>query len=382
MNHLSPAPAISDGSPPPDEPWRDLEAGAAEPAFSAARPWLRAALERLPEKRRPRLIAAYDENRTLISLCGIAPALCAGGVHIATTRWTSFFCHGVPLIAGKDPHAATRALLSALREAGAQVAEFPSIPAAGPFAQALRALSHRGEIRLAVMDTWHRAMLDATQAEEDWWRGQLRRRRRKEWQRLQRRLAERGETRFETLPPDAPLDPWLDDFLLLEASGWKGRAGTALASDPALAAFVRHALAGLHAEKRLRFWRLRHRGRTIASLFGMRHGRSLLLGKIAYDESMGAFSPGGLVTLHATRSLLADPAIEMADSCAVPDHPMIDHIWKQRLAMADFLVTLPGADPRLAGWLSRMEHARHQARGWLKQVWRGLRQTLRRRGQT
>ena len=28
------------------------------------------------------------------------------------------------------------------------------------------------------------------------------------------------------------------------------------------------------------------------------------------------------------------------DSCATPDHPMIDHVWRERLALSDRLIAL------------------------------------------
>ena len=31
-------------------------------------------------------------------------------------------------------------------------------------------------------------------------------------------------------------------------------------------------------------------------------------------------------------------SIARVDSCATADHPMIDHIWRERLALADLLV--------------------------------------------
>jgi hypothetical protein len=42
--------------------------------------------------------------------------------------------------------------------------------------------------------------------------------------------------------------------------------------------------------------------------------------------------------LEATKALLAAPGLARVDSCAAPDHPMIDHIWHERLPLADRLV--------------------------------------------
>ena len=49
------------------------------------------------------------------------------------------------------------------------------------------------------------------------------------------------------------------------------------------------------------------------------------------------------LVLDLSQDLLSDESIARADSCATADHPMIDHIWRERLPLADLLVRI-GAD--------------------------------------
>ena len=51
------------------------------------------------------------------------------------------------------------------------------------------------------------------------------------------------------------------------------------------------------------------------------------------------------LTLELTRYLCADPAIRLVDSTAAPDHPMINPIWRGRLAIGDVLIPLRRRDP-------------------------------------
>ena len=44
--------------------------------------------------------------------------------------------------------------------------------------------------------------------------------------------------------------------------------------------------------------------------------------------------------MDLTEALLADECIASANSCATPDHPMIDHLWAERLDLVDWLVAL------------------------------------------
>src|SRR5262245_38692797 len=59
----------------------------------------------------------------------------------------------------------------------------------------------------------------------------------------EKRLCERGVVAWRTLEPGQEAGPWIEDFLALEASGWKGRAGSAFAWSDANARFARAALA-------------------------------------------------------------------------------------------------------------------------------------------
>src|SRR5262249_35102204 len=62
---------------------------------------------------------------------------------------------------------------------------------------------------------------------------------RKKLRQYRRRLEEKGIVAFDVATKPAVVEAAFDHFLTLEAAGWKGRAGTALLSDPADAAFAR-----------------------------------------------------------------------------------------------------------------------------------------------
>ena len=93
----------------------------------------------------------------------------------------------------------------------------------------------------------------------------------------------------------------------------------------------------------------------------LRQGRRAYYFKIAYDERVAKLSPGVQLTLDLTQRLCADASIDDVDSIAVARHPMIDHVWRDRLAVADLLVpTHSGALPGLvlAGAISGRRAAR------------------------
>ena len=88
--------------------------------------------------------------------------------------------------------------------------------------------------------------------------------------------------------------------------------------------------------------------------------------KTAYDERFARFSPG----VHLTRALaerqLADAAVQITDSCAMADHPMIDRLWPDRLAMFDLLIGVDPARTRAFPGAVRRERFARAARAALK----------------
>jgi hypothetical protein len=115
------------------------------------------------------------------------------------------------------------------------------------------------------------------------------------------------------------------------------------------------AVAGLAAQGQASVACLVHAGRTIAADIVLRSGEGAWMWKVAYDEAFAQASPGVLLALDATRTLLADPTLAWCDSCAAPDHPMIDRVWAERRTIVDRLMTIePGFDFALARRLEPM----------------------------
>ena len=190
---------------------------------------------------------------------------------------------------------------------------------------------------VAVLKTWQRAALNVKGGFEDWLNANFETKRRKEFKRLRNRLGEQGVLKA-TSSPTGDAGAFIGEFMKLEATGWKGSRGTALARQPAIASAARQALSALHRAGKLRFWSLELDGKTIASLFAYVDGNKAALGKITYDEAFSKYSPGVLLILDATEDIFAEGTISEVDSSAMPDHPMIDRIWRNRIAMADVMV--------------------------------------------
>jgi len=173
---------------------------------------------------------------------------------------------------------------------------------------------------------------------------------RKELRRQRKRLADGGVLTSQTATAAPGLNGALCDFLALEASGWKGRSGTAAQSNGDIRRFVETAVTALASQGKASVSWLALNGHAIAAIVTLKSGDAAWSWKIAYDESYARYSPGVQLLLDVTHDLLNDTRISYADSCATPDHPMIDHIWRERLVLSDRLMSVgPGSAVSFAG---------------------------------
>jgi hypothetical protein len=177
--------------------------------------------------------------------------------------------------------------------------------------------------------------------------------------RQRRRLEDIAPVTGATTTNESDVEAALKDFMVLEASGWKGLAGTAIATNPAIKDFVQKAVAGLAAEGHARIDRLFLNGTAIAATVTLASGDTAWCWKIGYNEGLARSSPGVQLVCDLTENLLAQPTPLRVDSCAAPGHPMIDHVWRERLAMSDRLIALrPSAVPFfVARWIETLRRS-------------------------
>jgi CelD/BcsL family acetyltransferase involved in cellulose biosynthesis len=244
----------------------------------------------------------------------------------------------------------------------------PYFPAAGPVGQAFDAALARRHGESISLARHERALLAPAGAREHYLDHAMGAKKRKELRRQRKRLAEAGALVSDTVRDPAAIAAALADFLALEAAGWKGRAGTAARADDSVRAFMEKAVTGLARDGKARIDRLSTGGAPIAAIVTLQSGATAWCWKIAYDEAFARSSPGVLLLLDVTQALLDDPTIAGADSCATADHPMIDHVWRERVGLADRLVRL-GPQGRFAfAAACRLERLRRTAIAGVKRL--------------
>ncbi|UQA59024.1 GNAT family N-acetyltransferase [Polyangium aurulentum] len=183
--------------------------------------------------------------------------------------------------------------------------EVPRLPADSPTVGALaRAYAGRGVVVQRPARPYPFVPLDPSWVEPE---AHLTPRRRSDLRRARRHAERMGALSCAIVAPSPDeVGPLLDEAFRVEASGWKGRACTALALDTAIGSFFRKYAAEAAGRGLLRVGLLRIGDRAAAMQLAVQHGDRYWLLKIGYDEAFAPASPGLLLLCESLRRAAAD----------------------------------------------------------------------------
>lgn len=359
--------------------WKDLCVRALEPNIFLDPDFALPLFQHARPPREPRFLLVWAENGPanfgrLLGLFAIDRPRWPGGLtrsclHDQTSS-------GMPLV---DRDRSPEVIAAALARLGtgdrrSAALILPSVIRDGPFAAAVRQVCETSSRALVVLEERSRAVLPRPAHGDDRIACFASARRRKQHARKARRLAEAGTRTLTSARTPSEVAVATERFLELEYRSWKGARGTALLSNPALATFARTMTRLLSVDGRCRIDALEIDGRPIAIGIVLSDDDRAYFWKIAFDEAFGAFSPGVQLALDVTQTQLADASVELTDSCAEPDNPMIDRLWPDRITMVDLLVGVPAGRRR---WhfqaLLAVERSRRALRHRAKMIYLRLR---------
>ena len=256
--------------------------------------------------------------------------------HVLQILATDFLPDGTPLLDPSAPEETCQILFQTLCDPALQlpaIIDFRFLRTESPTAKFLFKAAGSLDLQSDASNRHQRASLGQTSCE-------MTKKRRKEQARQRRRLGELGELTFHSTRAPCAMIDCFENHLALELSGWKGRRGTALYNNKSSASFSRHFVGELAKEGICEISSLKLDDRTIASLVLLGTDPRVLTWKIAYDETLSAYSPGVQLALHVTSQLQQRKDFQLADSLAVANHPMIDHLWHERISITDWTVAL------------------------------------------
>ncbi|HEU0025134.1 MAG TPA: GNAT family N-acetyltransferase [Thermoleophilaceae bacterium] len=244
---------------------------------------------------------------------------------------------GTPLVAQGHEDALPELLLDGLKGRLSGVAMVDQVPRASGAWAALADSLVVGDLVAVARRDFERAAFDpsvhGTQLP-------LSSKRRANLRRTRRRLEERlgADAEFVQLEAD---ERNIRRFLELEASGWKGNAGTAVAAQPEHAVFFadlcwRFALAG-----RLELTAIRCAGRTVAMATMLTSRDCRFAFKLAFDEEFRQQAPGTQLIVEVAEHC-SKSDVGLIDSCSDPENDTMNRLWPDRRPLVSVVLARPG----------------------------------------
>ncbi|MBD0413549.1 GNAT family N-acetyltransferase [Oryzicola mucosus] len=291
------------------------------------------------------------------------------GVTVMRTWSSPFGPLGMPLIDRDDPEGVVEDLISIMSRPHLKLPSvfvLPDIRLDGPVARMLRSVAETGGLPLVITSKVERPFLHSDLDGDAYLRRAISPHHYRNLARLKRRLSEQGVVEHVTARSPNDIRPAVETFLTLEASGWKGRARSAMVNDRLRAAFAREAIHGLAERDKCRIHQLTLDGRVIASLVVFVEAGVAYSWKTAYDESLSAYSPGVLLVAEVTRQHLEDPNIDMTDSCTVPDHPVMSRLWTERRPIGTMVIGMRPNTDRITRQAASQLHLYRETRNMMR----------------
>jgi len=354
------------------EAWRALAARALEPNVFFE-PGFALALARHGATH-PRLVAIWRDGsrRELVGLFPLA-ATTRGLAHIWRDAQTPL---ATPLIDRDFADSALRALFAHLRKTERAVGlVLPRVMQSGATLRAITFAAGDSGRDVETLCAFERAALFAGSDADALARRGASNHALRELYRRRRRLEERGAVAFDLIGDPSGLENALEEFLALEASGWKASRG-ALSRDPNLTQFARKATQRMARSGQCMIARLALDGQPLAIGIVFQSGERAYFWKIAFDERFRAFAPGIDLAHRLTGMLASRDDIALTDSCAIAHHPMIDRFWPDRIGVCDVALALDAE--RLAAFRAACAVERFR-RGLRERVKRFVNGALRRK---
>jgi CelD/BcsL family acetyltransferase involved in cellulose biosynthesis len=314
--------------------------------FFSAR-FLAPAIPRLDERQVRTALIRDDQNgrsriRLLMPFSVEKPGF-AMGPSILRVWSNPFGPLGTPLVDAEDAAETIDNLLEALGNPASKlpgVLVLPDLRMDGPVAKLLRAVAINRDLPLTVTNLTQRPMLDSMEDGQTYLAQSIGKSHLRDMRRQMRLLQQHGRLDYSVARQPRDIETRMEEFLALEASGWKGRKRSAMVMDRLRAAFAREAVANLAERDAVRIHTLDLDGSAIASMIVFIMSGEAYTWKTAYDEAYARYSPGKLLTARLTEWHLDDANIDRTDSCAVTDHPIMSRLWREREQMGTLVIGL------------------------------------------
>lgn len=269
-----------------------------------------------------------------------------------------------PLLDTRHAESAFQTMLTALGNEGVRLLAFDTVSASADFEALISNACSANRISVFRRDCYSRAALRPAGDADAYLTNELSKSRRKKAQRLLQNLGQCGEVRFEQSNDSSDANQWAQAFIDLEASGWKGRAGTAIANRADSLAFFLEMVDRFATRDAIRFGKLTLDGTPIAILANIGSGNHVSAYKTAFDERFADYSPGFLLEMQNIR-WLHQSECTLCDSCTDPNNELINRLYTDRLPFQNIVL---GLDTRIHRWVNTVLPSMQKAAQFAKRL--------------
>ena len=270
---------------------------------------------------------------------------------------------GTPLVDGSSGTEAVATMLTTLaderRSLGCRLFGLDSLREGGPVAHYVYSAAAELGLPVHVQEDFERAFLvrrpDATYFDD------LKPSRRQSIRRRRRRLLKEFGTPPVLVERSHDLTA-IDEFVALEAAGYKAVNGVALATVPGEPEYFRSMCERFAESKRLLVIALECGDRTLGMQVSLRAGDGLFALKVAYNEAYGVFGPGALLHVESFDHVHHQTDAVWLDSCAADGNTFLMDLYPDRTRISTILVALHGPVDKL--FVRSLPHVRSVHKRW------------------
>jgi len=180
---------------------------------------------------------------------------------------------------------------------------------------------------VALMETFDRAAIVGPSAQSGQPTDHISKSRLKSLKRREKNLSKLGTVTVDRFSEGDNAGEWLDDFIRLEDTGWKGEAKTSIAENPIDADFYHQMVASADSENSVSFLRLSVDGVPIAYTLDLQCGPFVYCLKSAHDAAYRKYAPGVILEYETLKKYYRPDGDVFVDSCTSPDNAMINELW-------------------------------------------------------
>ena len=333
--------ALDDLSPRDIDRWRELAADADEPNPFFEPEYVLAAAQWIGG-RRVALLVVKAADQWLACLPIHRPRRWHRVPVACVAAWHHKYCFlGTPLVrADREGPAVATMTRELMRRPGAAFVGLDSLADEGSVREALRtAIEKEGGEEVRVSEH-KRAVLRRRPSADDYLI--LKGKSRRELERKRRRLEDELGAALQTVDRADDCEA-VGEFLELEASGWKGQGGTAVASLERDAEFFRAICQSFRERGRLHLLSLQANDQPLAMACNVRAGEGVFCLKMAFDERWRRSSPGAQLVLDHVSWFHREAGAAWMDSCVQPADELVSRLWPDRRRIVT--LALPAKSP-------------------------------------